>query len=593
MKNFKLLFLLVCAMFCFSTVQAQFFTNGGSIVWTNDNVGINTNTPAFDLDVDGNVRVQSGHRLELQGTTDATGSNNSGVLEIGNNLRLDNNEIITNTNSILYLNHNNNGDVRVDNGTLSVDASTNRVGVGTTAPAYKLDVNGDLRVRGNDIFGSTSSSGNLRIRAVGGGYIDLRPNDASFGLIVREYNSTDYGNIEVTASGLGLGYRTSGAHLMISTAGNIGLGLTNPQVKLDVNGDITTSSAHRRGKIRLWKEASAADANVSHAFGTEAFYNTYGPGTNYANTVGHKMYVHGNELAARIGIGGGGTPATRLNSQFFGDVTIGSIETFSDEGGFIMGVNSHFSSTNDCLDNLGRSTNRWNNVYYCGSLISSSDRNLKSNIKDMDYGLAEIMEMRPVSYTYKAQEDEGTKLGLIAQDLQPIVSEVVKSEETFRNEDGKKVTKASAHLGVDYVALIPVLIKGMQEQQVLIEEQQARIDQLEAQMSNGAPTQEGTETAPSNDLRINAQPTGKIFQNNPNPFKNTTMISYELPENMTQARLVVTDMLGIQVANYNLAANQKTGQVTVNADDLANGTYVYTLIVDGTTVASNKMIVAK
>jgi len=26
---------------------------------------------------------------------------------------------------------------------------------------------------------------------------------------------------------------------------------------------------------------------------------------------------------------------------------------------------------------------------------------------------------------------------------------------------------------------------------------------------------------------------------------------------------------------------------------LANGTYVYTLIVDGTTVASNKMIVAK
>ncbi len=562
MKNFKLLFSILCTLLCFGTTQAQWLTNGTTNVYTfdevgidvtnpvrqlhikanadrnirleedgagtefiefgvdnsgdlniyrdnnviglsmldaNGNVGINTSTPGYRLDVNGSFRVRSNNRAEFQGTVDASGTTNTGVIEIANSLRLDGNEIITNTGSTLFLNHDNNGDVRMDNSTLAVDASTNRVGVG----------------------------------------------------------------------------------------------ITNPQVRLDVNGDITTSSAHRRGKIRLWKESSAADNRVSHAFGTEAFYNTYGPGSAYANSVGHKFYVHGNELAAQIGYGGSDTPAGRQNSRFYGAVQIGSYEEFSDIGFEMMGVNSCFVPTRDCTDDLGVSSNRWRNINYCGSLISTSDRNLKSNIKDMDYGLAEIMEMRPVSYTYKQREDEGTKLGLIAQELQPIVSEIVKSDELVGDENGNKVKKAREHLGVDYTALIPVLIKGMQEQQVLIEEQQARIDQLEAQMSNGAPTQEGTETVPGNDARMNAQPTGKVFQNNPNPFKNATMISYELPEKMTQARLVVTDMLGIQVANYNLAANQKTGQVTVNADDLANGTYVYALIVDGTPVASNKMIVAK
>jgi len=562
MKNFKVLFLSICVMLSFGTVQAQWFTNGANQVYTldeagldvvnparqlhikanadrnirleedgagteyiefgvdnsgdlniwrdngviglslldgNGNVGIGTAAPTYKLDVNGNTRVRAGYRLELEGTRDASATPGSGVLEIGNSLRIDNNEIITNSNSTLFLNLNNNGDVRVDNSTLVVDASTNRVG----------------------------------------------------------------------------------------------LGITTPQVRLDVAGDITTSSAHRRGKIRLWKEASAADANVSHAFGTEAFYNTYGPGTNYVNSIGHKFYVHGSELAAQIGFGGNGTPTSRQNSRFYGNVTIGSAETFSDEGSFVMGINSSLIPTIDCIDDLGSSANRWDDLYYCGSLISSSDRNLKSNIKDMNYGLPEIMKMRPVTYTYKAKENDGTKLGLIAQDLQPIVSEVVKSEEISRDEEGNPVKKASAHLGVDYVALIPVLIKGMQEQQVLIEEQQARIDQLEAQISGDtAPTPDTEEVKPDN-FQIDTKPVGKVFQNNPNPFKNTTIINYELPENITQAKLMVTDMSGKRVAEYRLDTQQKNGQVTVQAQGLANGTYVYALIVDGKIIAGNKMVVAK
>ncbi len=94
-------------------------------------VGIGTLVPVSRFHV-------SGGRVEFTNTTDATGTAGSGVLEIGNSLRLDGNEIITNTNSILSIQADNNGDLRVDTNTLVVDASANRVGIGTTFPAYQL-----------------------------------------------------------------------------------------------------------------------------------------------------------------------------------------------------------------------------------------------------------------------------------------------------------------------------------------------------------------------------------------------------------------------------------------------------------------------
>jgi hypothetical protein len=104
-------------------------------------VGIGTASPVDRLHV-------SGGRVEFTNTNDATGIPGSGVLEIGNALRIDQNEVITNTNTPLYLQNDNNGDLRVDGTSFVVDASTNRVGIGTTLPSTSLDVNGTVRIRG-------------------------------------------------------------------------------------------------------------------------------------------------------------------------------------------------------------------------------------------------------------------------------------------------------------------------------------------------------------------------------------------------------------------------------------------------------------
>jgi uncharacterized coiled-coil protein SlyX len=83
---------------------------------------------------------------------------------------------------------------------------------------------------------------------------------------------------------------------------------------------------------------------------------------------------------------------------------------------------------------------------------------LKENIHNLSYGLSDIMKLRPVSYTWKSSPDEGVKLGLIAQEVRPVISEIVKE-----GDDADKT------LALSYTELIPVLIKAVQEQQQLIE----------------------------------------------------------------------------------------------------------------------------
>jgi hypothetical protein len=122
-------------------VEATTITQGTNAMTFNLN-----STGDFNVQDNGTTRFQvlDNGRIEMSGTNDASGAANTGVLEIANSLRIDGNEMITNTATTLYLQNDNNGDLRVDNSTLMVDASLNRVGVRTTAPTYELDVVGNI-----------------------------------------------------------------------------------------------------------------------------------------------------------------------------------------------------------------------------------------------------------------------------------------------------------------------------------------------------------------------------------------------------------------------------------------------------------------
>jgi hypothetical protein len=116
---------------------------------------------------------------------------------------------------------------------------------------------------------------------------------------------------------------------------------------------------------------------------------------------------------------------------------------------------------------LGLSTNRWSVVYSAGGVVTTSDIRMKSNIHVLEYGIESIMKLEPVSYTWKDGTDTNRKLGLIAQDVEEVIAEVV-----------DKGDDPAQTLGINYSELVPVLIKGMQEQQKQIDELKAMVDHL-------------------------------------------------------------------------------------------------------------------
>jgi hypothetical protein len=152
-----------------------------------------------------------------------------------------------------------------------------------------------------------------------------------------------------------------------------------------------------------------------------------------------------------------GGKITMMAFDYFNDYTLREIE-----------MTANIIPTIDNLFNLGTSNLRWQTIYAQNPLNTPSDKRLKKDIKDIGYGLAEILEMRPVTYHWKKGDTKRENLGLIAQEVETIVPEIVsKSDDDLQTRSMR------------YAELIPVLIKATQEQQILIKQQNNKIVKLE------------------------------------------------------------------------------------------------------------------
>lgn len=114
-----------------------------------------------------------------------------------------------------------------------------------------------------------------------------------------------------------------------------------------------------------------------------------------------------------------------------------------------------------------------------GTWAAPSDRRLKTNIRDFEDGLAKVMAIRPVRYNYNGKMNMPTEpefIGLIAQEIQEVAPYTVKVTEG--SEEG--------YLFVDGTPLTYILINAVQDQQAIIDNQDERINELEAQLSEVA-----------------------------------------------------------------------------------------------------------
>lgn len=133
---------------------------------------------------------------------------------------------------------------------------------------------------------------------------------------------------------------------------------------------------------------------------------------------------------------------------------------------------------------------------YSGSLNNTSDRSLKENITPIQNALDVIMRLEPASYNYRGNGSlnglplsTGLHYGLIAQDVEQVLPALVKNNiHTYRDikevelpgpdTELQTIIKEMEYKSLNYVELIPMLIKAVQEQQEKIDELEKELDKL-------------------------------------------------------------------------------------------------------------------
>lgn len=232
--------------------------------------------------------------------------------------------------------------------------------------------------------------------------------------------------------------------------------------------------------------------------------------------------------------------------------------------------------------------------------FNTSDQKFKTNINTIENALSIIKQLKPRTYNFVTENAYGMnfpkekQFGLIVQDVETVLPELVKAIHKFEEKDstGKTISQAVDYKALNYTEFIPILIQGMQEQEKTIDELKTQVADLSKLINHSGNGSVGQSTANSiSTTNVNLKDAQSIVleQNVPNPFAEQTTINYVLPDNTGKAQILFYNSTGKLIQSVELTEKGQ-GQLNVFASDLSNGLYTYTLVVDGKIVDSKKML---
>ncbi|MEP6728597.1 MAG: tail fiber domain-containing protein [Bacteroidota bacterium] len=110
------------------------------------------------------------------------------------------------------------------------------------------------------------------------------------------------------------------------------------------------------------------------------------------------------------------------------------------------------------------------NYISLNGLTTASDINLKENITSSGFNSDKLLGLHIKEFNYKADKTKTRYTGLIAQELKMTIPVLVSGKE--------------GNYSIDYIKMVPYLLKAFQDQQLVIQNQQNELGQLKKQIDN-------------------------------------------------------------------------------------------------------------
>ena len=225
---------------------------------------------------------------------------------------------------------------------------------------------------------------------------------------------------------------------------------------------------------------------------------------------------------------------------------------------------------------------------WTNGVVLTSDSVLKENVQTLQDAKSKVLQLRGVSYNFKpkvlnnpqdtftviSNHPPRTEIGLIAEEVEDIVPEVV-----LTNNNGIK--------GICYQNLIGLFVEAFKQLN-------QTVDSLKEQLTLCCPLippPPGGDHRQINPNSHNDEPLqgARLDQNNPNPFNTKTEIHFYLPESATSKIILVFDMQGTLIKQYQLSSVGESS-LSITAGELKAGMYLYTLVIDGKEIDTRRMI---
>ncbi|HYK45526.1 MAG TPA: tail fiber domain-containing protein [Parafilimonas sp.] len=470
---------------------------------------------------------------------------------------------------------------------------TNTGGGNNTAIGFNSlysNTTGNYNVANGDHAGSDNTAGSNNIFI--GKNAGIGSQTGNGNICVGQGSTVSNGISNSIVIGNSLSTASNNAVILGGTAQNVGIGTTSPTSisQLTVNGGSKYYSIYAENHYT----GSGGGITINATTDKGGGWGVYGESTGATSS------------DINIGVYG------YANGSTYQVAPPGSVFTFNANYG-VLGDGGQNGIAGDFNGSIA--------VY--GGVYSSSDAKLKKNIKQLNDVLTRIKLLPVKEFDFDQDVAKQNKLnlplshqfGFLAQDVQKVFPNLVagitalKIDDTRKNEPKLKGT--TGFLAVNYISFIPLLTKAVQElssqneslkqqtetQQKINTDLQQQVDnlknalsQMQTAMSECYTNYQSTSAIQNSSLKGNDA--AQLQQNMPNPFDQSTIIRFYIPSSAVNALIVLTDASGKLVKQFSNLPHGN-GTVTIDAGSLSSGTFMYTLFVDGKTIATKQMVLTK